>query len=110
MDSHLISFIGKVVLFRVSPSFLEDCRSLLQPHKEARSLYARLVAVDAVGCWVENRTWRTIDDKTKESSQHNIHILIPWNSLVSVSAFPNRAFDTDPDEEDVRSIGFLAQV
>jgi hypothetical protein len=110
MNSHLINFIGKIVLFRVSPSFLEESRSLLQPHKEARSLYAKLVAVDTVGCWVENHSWQTINDKTKEKTQHNIHIFIPWNSLISIAAFPDRVFNEIPDETDVHGIGFLARV
>lgn len=107
MESYLTNYINKVVLFRVSPSFIKDCQSLLQTNNEASLLYGILVAVDGLGCWVANRTWQTIDVKTKKKSRHNTHFLIPWNYLTSVAVFPDRTFDDAPEEEDARGIGFL---
>lgn len=110
MDSYLTNYINNVVLFRVSPSFLKDCQFLLQTNKKTSLLYGMLVAVDSLGCWVANRTWQTIDAKTKEKSHHNAHFLIPWHSLISVAVFPDRTFDVAPEEEDAHSMGFHAKL
>ncbi|GAB6140264.1 hypothetical protein JCM14076_09930 [Methylosoma difficile] len=110
METYLINYINKVVLFRVEPDFVKDCLSLLQTHETARGIYGLLVAVDSLGCWVANEKWETINAKTNIKSQHNTHILIPWRSLVSVAVFPERVFDGFAEEKDARSIGFHAQL
>lgn len=108
MDTYLSQFIGKVILFRCTKQFVDDALSLLQPQDIASLLYAKLIAIDAIGCWIENPSWRTIDSKTKEESCYLAHTLIPWHALVSASVFPERFFDGIPDEDGGKSIGFHA--
>lgn len=109
MDSYLGSFIGKVILFRVEPQFLQEARSIIQPHKPAPLLYGKLLAIDGIGCWVENTSWSANDMKTKTTESYLAHILIPWASIVSAAAFPDRGFPGVPESEDGSSIGFLAR-
>lgn len=59
MDTYLKNFVGKLILFKVSKQFLIDARWLLQPNEDTQTLYGRLIAVDGIGIWIENPTWRT---------------------------------------------------
>jgi hypothetical protein len=107
---YLCHFIGKVVLFKITEQFLSDACALLQPHDKTKSLYGKLVAVDGIGCWVENSSWKTIDAKTREQSQHLAQVLIPWHCLISAAAFPDRIFLGAPNEEEAKGIGFHANL
>lgn len=110
MEMYLHNFIGKVVLFKLTEQFLTDARAILQPHDKTQALYGKLVAIDSIGCWVENSLWITVDAKTKEQSQHLAQALIPWNCLISAAAFPDRAFPDVPDEDEAKGIGFHANI
>jgi hypothetical protein len=110
MDSYLSGFAGKVVLFKVSGQFIEQAKSLVQPHGNAQLLYGKLIAVDAAGCWVENPRWSTVDARTHEKHVYMAHVLIPWHAFVSAAVFPDRAFDGVPDETEARGIGFNAEL
>lgn len=110
MNSYLSSFIGKVILFRVLPQFLQEARSIIQPHNPAPLLYGKLLAIDGIGCWVENPSWSATDTKTQTTESYLAHILIPWTSIISAAAFPDRGFPGVPESEDGSSIGFLSNL
>ncbi|HLP99280.1 MAG TPA: hypothetical protein VK149_12650 [Sideroxyarcus sp.] len=109
MDSHLGNFLGKVVLFSVSPQFLVEARSIFQLHGSNPLLYGKLLAIDSIGCWVENKTWKASDAKSDEPISFAVNLLIPWAYIVSVAAFPDDSFADIPEGEMEKSIGFLAQ-
>ena len=108
MDSYLSGFTGKIVLFKVTSQFIKQAQSLIQPNGNSQLLYGKLIAVDAIGCWVENPRWSTTDTRTDEKSVYVAHILLPWHAFISAVVFPNRAFDGVPDETVARGIGFHA--
>jgi hypothetical protein len=110
MESHLGNYIGKVVLFSVSPQFLEDARSIFQLHDPTPLLYGKLLAIDGIGCWVENKSWKATGLKSDEPISFVANHLIPWAYIVSVAAFPDDSFADVPDGEMNKSIGFLAKL
>jgi hypothetical protein len=110
MESHLGNFIGKVVLFRVAPQFLEEAKSILQVREPNPLFYGRLLAIDGIGCWVENKSWTSTDAKTHQRNTHLAHILIPWSFVLSAAAFPEREFENVLNDEEAKSIGFHAKL
>lgn len=96
MQLHLAESVGKIILLRLAPQFVTEAREVIQPNAngEALLIYAKLIAVDAVGCWVENPSWKAIGAKTrkKEPDRHLAHVLLPWRFIVSVAAFPHTEF------------------
>ena len=110
MESHLASLIGKVVLFRVTPPFVEEARFTLQLRNPTLLLYGKLLAVDGMGCWVENSQWTADYMNTPEPSTYLAHVLIPWAHIISAAVFPERAFVDLPNDQHSTSIGFLANL
>jgi hypothetical protein len=108
MDSYLSSVVGKILLFKVTGQFIEQAQSLIQTNGSAQLLYGKLIAVDAVGCWVENPRWSAIEARTNEKNLYMAHVLIPWHAFVSAAVFPDRTFAGVPDERDAQGIGFHA--
>jgi len=94
MQLHLAESVGKIILLRLAPQFVTEARDIVQTNGEALLIYAKLVAVDAVGCWVENPSWKAIGAKTrkKEQDRHLAHVLVPWRFIISVAAFPHTEF------------------
>lgn len=110
MESYLSGFVGKVILFRLNHQFLMDALSIIQPHNTAQLLYGKLLAVDAIGCWVENKEWAATDMQTTVTESYLAHVLVPWSSIISAAVFPERAFSGVPDSEEGPKIGFLASL
>lgn len=110
MDSHLGNFLGKVVLFSVPPHFLVEASSIFQLHNPTPLLYGKLLAIDGIGCWVENKSWQATDAKADEPISFAANLLIPWAYIVSVAAFPDDSFADVPEGEMKKSIGFLAKL
>lgn len=110
MVSHLGGFLGKVVLFSVSPQFLDEASSIFQLQDTTPLLYGKLLAVDGIGCWLENKSWQATDAKTDEPISLAADLLIPWAYIVSVAAFPDDSFADVPEAEMKKSIGFLAKL
>lgn len=98
--------IGKTLLLRVEEEFIKKTEHLLEAHTGL--FYARLVATDEMGIWVENPYWETNMQGKQESSYFKIHVLIPWNQLISVGMFPDGEFSEDEASwnTNVSKIGF----
>ena len=104
----LDKYLGKRVLLNVRDAFVEENRALLQlQNPKAKLFYARLVAVDEIGLWIENPGWKSRRDGSDFVS-HRVHVLVPWVSLISIAVFPDREFPDDSPVPDsgTETIGF----
>ena len=70
MDTYIANFVGKVLLFKLTDEFSLSTRGLFQTPPTNRLIYAKLLAVDGIGGWIENSKWKTIDAETKEICHH----------------------------------------
>jgi hypothetical protein len=108
METKLKEYVSKTVLLNVAEAFARENEPLIQSGSTARLLYAKIVAVDGIGLWVENPSWKARPARGGDAVAHTAHILIPWGVLISVAAFPERQFSKDEplDEKQTRVIGF----
>jgi hypothetical protein len=107
----LEKYIGKIVLFNVRPEFLKENRGLFQRADLSRHFYGRIVAVDGVGVWLDNPTWKTRPEGSDdEEMTYRMHFLVPWSNIISIGAFPDRKFSEEEgkeaEEQDIKRIGF----
>jgi hypothetical protein len=105
---HLEQYIGKVILINMRQGFAKDNSMLLQADPQTNYMYVKLTAFDNIGLWVENPEWKTKIVKTSQEEKHLIHVLIPWNIVISIATFPNRDFPQNEPvvEEVIKRIGF----
>ncbi len=85
-------YIGKAVLFNCKADFIQENQWLLQRHSKSPLFYAKVVAVDSMGAWVENPKLEIMSEHDAEPAFHKVNILIPWHSIVSIAIFPEREF------------------
>lgn len=99
--------IGKTVFLNLQKGFAEQNRALLQLREDAQAVYVKVVAVDGVGIWIENPKWKT-QPVGGEAEVHRVHVLVPWQALISVGVFPERSFKGTlaPEASGARPIGF----
>lgn len=104
-------FLNKSAILNCNKKFIDENQWLIQPTGESTLFYAKIVAYDEVGVWVENPKWETKDAKTMEDQFYKINILIPWSNIISIGVFPDRSFlpDEEIDEKNISSIGFRLQ-
>jgi hypothetical protein len=110
METKLKEYVSKTVLLNVTEAFARENEPLIQSGSTAQLLYAKIVAVDGMGLWVENPSWKARPARGGDAEAHTAHILIPWGVLISVAAFPERQFSKDEplDEKQARVIGFAS--
>lgn len=105
----LAKYIGKKVLFNLRSEFVEENKNFFQTAPNTHHIYGRITAVDEVGVWVENPTWKTRPKDSKEFMVHRMHFLIGWSNIISVGVFPDRKFsgEKEIEEKNISQIGFL---
>ena len=93
-----------------NPGFFQDTARGSGAPAAGKMIYARLRAVDEMGLWVENRSWKTAPAGGKQE-EHVLIFQIPFSALLSVGTFPKRVF-VDGREEDSsdQRIGFLVGI
>ena len=108
IDMELRKFVGKIVLLNLTEDFARENAPLFQSGPGARLLYGKIAAVDEMGVWVENDTWKSRPAHGGEPEGHRAHILVPWAVLISVATFPERTFPADQPVPDMKThtIGF----
>lgn len=109
METYLANFVGKVVLFKIETTFLESCRALIQPNPNVNMLYAQVIAIDGIGCWIKHHSWKSTDAMTSANNKFEAHLLLPWQAIQSCAAFPHREFSVEQAESVNSSFGFLGE-
>lgn len=103
----LDNYVGNTVLLNLTKEFSRENQPLFQSGPRARLLYAKVVAHDELGIWVENPAWKSRPVRGGERVSHRANILVPWRSVISVAIFPGRKFPSDGrPEENTRVMGF----
>lgn len=103
---------------------LSDCEGLgFTGVPEEGPFFCRVVAVDEIGLWVENRNFVTteisdsegnvIPEKRRKQQRNVVNLLLPWRNIQTVVMFPEKdareiAKDVLGEEaEDKGQIGFV---
>ncbi len=85
--------------------------------------FCKVVAVDEIGMWVENRNFVTVEIRDKEGRDipkskrkkeiNAVNFLLPWRNVLTVVKFPDKnagEFDKDTlgvDSSETGRIGFI---
>lgn len=112
MSFSIFEQVGKIILIKLTDDFLRNAKIFIQPgQSDVKLFYARLSAVDQFGVWIANNNWKTKPIKESQMQTHKAMILIPWHSIESLAAFPERVFDS-PSINSIKEsgIGFLAEI
>nr|WP_321241684.1 hypothetical protein [uncultured Tolumonas sp.] len=109
MTHAIADYVGKIILIKFIPGYVESAQSLIQPNDAGcSSFYVRLAGVETAGIWVENKQWQTQDFFSTPPDVYHAAILIPWQQIESIAAFPDREFSHGEEPYREKDIGFLA--
>lgn len=109
MPHAMTDYVGKIVLLKFIPGYVDSAASLIQPNDiDCSQFYVHLAGVEQGGIWVENKTWQTQDFFSTPPDIYNAAVFIPWHQIESLVAFPGREFTHDEEPYREKDIGFLA--
>ncbi|MFP4459959.1 MAG: hypothetical protein ACLFSQ_10275 [Candidatus Zixiibacteriota bacterium] len=104
---NLKKMVGSRVILTIRNKDLQDKeiipRLKLIKQRNSFSIIAKVVDYDTLGIWIERPNYPVYDEKAKERKKLLAHLLIKYEYIVSVAAFPELAQDGLKEEH---SIGF----
>lgn len=92
--------VGKTVLINIREEFASNNGGIIQSAVNTQLFYARVVDFDSYGLWVENPKWTVSPKDGGPSKSYKINFVIPWQQIISVATFPDRAFESGEISDD----------
>jgi len=89
----LEEFIGRRVVLRIQNTNIQDPQiipNIQDPTSpEIFSIVATIASIDELGVWIEHPDYRIYNENTDKTETHRAHILVKYEYIGSIAAFPD---------------------